>query len=449
LPEVERLSYRDLDFQYFSTLAEMQWKAGDRAAAASSLKTALLLAEGGLESLSTWPERLSWMNQHRAAYLLLTKLLFRSGQERAALQTWHKFLLLPRQDVQRTFDNRQTIEAADQGSPSFTRLTYALDNDGVMLWAEAAGALHSVYVPVHADDLKRTAQDFLQECSQPNSDLKLLRNDAQALYAWLIAPAKQWLPPAGTIMIQPDGILNILPMEALVDEGGSYLGEHYSLAIDLLGNQSRETPQPLLVRSSDHLLIVAAANAPGQVPDPQASRETQRIAEKFTDPEVLSGKAATVAALKKEIGTASIFHFAGHATIDRDGAAMVMADGVFGTKANGRPALRTLEPWSGRSPLENVKLAVLSACATATPNEALPAQSLVSELGQAGVPWVTASRWNVDSVATTSFMMSFYDALLSGHTVDRALQLAQEEVRRSRGWAHPYFWAAFGAFTGS
>lgn len=449
LPEVERLSNRDLDFQYFSTLAEMQWRAGDRAGAGSSLNTAIALAEGGLKSLSTWADRLSWMNQHRDAYLLLTELLFRSGQEQAALETWNKFLTLPRRDLQGKFDSRQRITVADQGSLSFTRLTYAMGTDGVMLWAEAPGAMHSVYVPVPADHLKRAAQDFLQECSQPNSDLKLLRNDAQELYAWLIAPAKRWLPPAGSIIIQPDGILNILPMEALVDEDGSYLGEHYSLAIDLLGNQNRVTPAPLLVRSSDHLLIVAAANAPGQVPDPQASRETQRIAEKFTAPEVLSGKAATVAALKKEIGAASIFHFAGHATIDREGAAMVMADGVFGTKATGRPALRALEPWSERPPLENVKLAVLSACATATPNEALPAQSLVSELGQAGVPWVTASRWNVDSAATTSFMTSFYDALLSGHAVDRALQLAEEEVRKSQGRAHPYFWAAFGAFVRS
>jgi CHAT domain-containing protein len=62
------------------------------------------------------------------------------------------------------------------------------------------------------------------------------------------------------------------------------------------------------------------------------------------------------------------------------------------------------------------------------------------------VPWVTASRWNVDSVATTGFMLSFYDSLLSGHTVDSALQLAARDVRASSAWTHPYYWAAFGVF---
>jgi CHAT domain-containing protein len=43
-------------------------------------------------------------------------------------------------------------------------------------------------------------------------------------------------------------------------------------------------------------------------------------------------------------------------------------------------------------------------------------------------------------------MYAFYRRLLAGDAVSRALQHAEEDVRRNPETAHPYFWAAFGAF---
>ncbi|HXB20031.1 MAG TPA: CHAT domain-containing protein [Candidatus Solibacter sp.] len=459
-PEVKRLSNRVLDFNYYNTLAEIQWKAGDREAAEQSLRKAIDLAESGLRSLTTWPERLTWMSQHRSPYLLLTELMFRSGRQQAALEIWQRF----RSAAARPSEGQNTPDELDtpvsfrrpaltSGQPLNTEqsaiLTYAFTADGVLLWVREQHGFHSVYVPVRAADLARVAENFLEECSRPDSNLAMLHTDAQSLYTWLIAPASRWLPATGSIILEPDGILNMLPVEALVDEHGAYLGTRYSVTMAL----ARELRQKMqhsspLVRSSDRALFVAAPIASGANLEPPALalREAERIAGKFLNPEVLSGSEATFAAVKKELSAARVFHFAGHATVGRDGAAIVMADGIFGIAGTRLRGRHGLDPQSERTLLRNIKLAVFSACATAKPSEALQAESLATEFLQAGVPWVTASRWNVDSVATATFMVSFYDSLLSGHTVDSALHLAAREVGSSPAWRHPYYWAAFGAF---
>jgi len=70
----------------------------------------------------------------------------------------------------------------------------------------------------------------------------------------------------------------------------------------------------------------------------------------------------------------------------------------------------------------------------------------VSEFLQAGARNVVASRWNVDSMATSDFIEIFYGAVLSGDSVADALQTAADAFRKTPGRSHPYYWAAFSAF---
>jgi hypothetical protein len=59
---------------------------------------------------------------------------------------------------------------------------------------------------------------------------------------------------------------------------------------------------------------------------------------------------------------------------------------------------------------------------------------------------VVASRWNVDSQATSRMVACFYKQLLAGASVAESLRSAGESIRETAGWSHPYYWAAFSAF---
>jgi CHAT domain-containing protein len=160
------------------------------------------------------------------------------------------------------------------------------------------------------------------------------------------------------------------------------------------------------------------------------------VAARFSHPELLFGSDASVSRVARELVRSTIFHFAGHAGSSREGATLLLADGVLRRAASAQH-------------LDHLQLAVFSACDTARPSETSGSRSLVSDFLHAGARNVVASRWNVDSLATADFMDLFYDSLLSGHTPAEALQAAANSLRQMPGRAHPYYWAAFAAFGGA
>jgi CHAT domain-containing protein/Tfp pilus assembly protein PilF len=446
LPDVERLSNRYLEFQYYNTVAELKTQLGDSAAGRQFLNTAIHIAEDGLRSLRTWHERLAWMDQHRPPYILLTQLLLRSGEQQAALDTWEHFrtataAALPGHSGTHTVRPARMIEAglaSQHPVTNTTTLTYAFAPDGLMIWVRNSQELHSVYLSVAPRDLRRAAENFIGECARPNSDMSNLRADARYLYSWLIQPVRQWLPDTEHIIIEPDGVLGVVPMEALIDPSGAYLGTRYTFTV-ASSIQADAPGEPFDFSPSDHALIVAGVRAPNGSfePPPGAMNEAIRVAEKFNQPNVLEGKDATVSSISNELRRSAVFHFAGHAGFGREGAAMLMADGPLGPSQ-----IRALNARG----LSALKLAVFSACGTARPTETSESDSLVTEFLQAGARNVVASRWNVDSVATADFMQRFYATVLSGGDIAGALQTAANAFRQSPDRAHPYYWAAFSAF---
>lgn len=91
-------------------------------------------------------------------------------------------------------------------------------------------------------------------------------------------------------------------------------------------------------------------------------------------------------------------------------------------------------------------LVVLSACQTALGKE-IKGEGLVGltrGFMYAGAPRVVASLWNVDDRATAELMKRFYGAMFTkGMRPAAALRAAQTSLRREKGWAAPYYWAAF------
>ena len=100
------------------------------------------------------------------------------------------------------------------------------------------------------------------------------------------------------------------------------------------------------------------------------------------------------------------------------------------------------------SGFSHLKLAVLSACNTANGTTGVfdDRNSLARLLVGAGILDVVASRWTVDSRATSSLMQEFYAQLLSGRGVSSSLQEASHKLRQKKEYTHPFYWASFSVF---
>jgi CHAT domain-containing protein len=93
---------------------------------------------------------------------------------------------------------------------------------------------------------------------------------------------------------------------------------------------------------------------------------------------------------------------------------------------------------------------VLSACDTAVADGGLnDPGSLVRLFLRAGVPQVIASKWSVDSAASSELMENLYARLLDGYSVEVALAQAERVLRSRKETSHPYYWAAFSEFGGA
>jgi CHAT domain-containing protein len=97
--------------------------------------------------------------------------------------------------------------------------------------------------------------------------------------------------------------------------------------------------------------------------------------------------------------------------------------------------------------LQNLQLAVLSACGTASGGTGSNGfDSVTDALLRAGVPHVVASRWAVDSTETRGFVQDFYRNALSGQTVSEAIRLTSRNMLANPRTSHPYYWSAFAAY---
>ena len=94
--------------------------------------------------------------------------------------------------------------------------------------------------------------------------------------------------------------------------------------------------------------------------------------------------------------------------------------------------------------LRKVNLVVLSACDTGLgkiTNEGV--YGLQRGFKKAGVQSLLMSLWKVDDEATQILMTNFYKHLFNGKSKQKALDLAQKELRHIKGFEDPYYWAAF------
>ncbi len=300
-------------------------------------------------------------------------------------------------------------------------VAYVLSRDGAPAWADL-GEVQAIDEAVEA--LRLALRNPKREDVRPL---------ARALDEKVMLPVRRLIGDSRWLMIAPEGMLNLIPFAALVDENNRYLVENYLFTYltsgrDLLRLQQNvasgqqppliiahpafdKAPKPAAETQSNstHLAATGGATTRGErLPNlpweelPSSLEEADEIRRLFPQAKVLKGGQATEAALRR-INNPLFLHIATHgfflgSACDTGVGEVKNGDGVHGLR-----------------------------------------RALVL----AGSESQMMSLWNVEDQATKELMTKYYLALKRGKGRSEALRLVQLEMLESRGRTHPFYWAGF------
>jgi CHAT domain-containing protein/Flp pilus assembly protein TadD len=376
----------------------------------------------------------------------------------------------------RPYDPKAVANEGAFAKPRY--IAYILRRDGDVRWADLGDRL--------AIDQAATA--FRQSLRDPGRrDVKTL---SRALDHKLLQPLRPLLGNAARLLISPDGSLNLIPFEALVDEQGRYLVQRVAVQYltagrDLLRLQVKRSNRTAPLVIADPLFGDPDASAPKLIsqsrrrsvtagrdlstlyfaPLPGTAQEAEAIRNLFPDAVVLTGREATKAALRR-VNAPSILHIATHGffldespqatpanrpagngdgpeenPLLRSGLALAGANLKHGQGGDG--VLTALE--ASTLDLWGTRIVTLSACETGLGEIKIGegVYGLRRAFLLAGAETLVMSLWPVSDRFTRQIMIAYYAGLKKGLGRGDALRQAQMAVLRNPARAHPFYWAAF------
>lgn len=331
-------------------------------------------------------------------------------------------------------------------------LEYVLSKPQSSVLAVTARAVHRYTLP-SAKNIEQDCKQYVREMAKKQRDLPL----AQAVLKKLLPTAPE-ISSARTLVIVPDGVLNVLPFAALADSDGKYLIAVKTAAnvpsgtvLNLLRAQRQAIDRiPYLgvaawTQAADtRSWIVRAVTGPERsqlVPLPESKREIESAAQLLPQPDtVLLGATATrTKFLSLPLDRYDVLHLSLHGYADMefpDRSALVFAPAP---QFNDSGFLQAREI---RQLHLNARLVTLSACKTAAgPVYGSGTASIVNAFIEAGAQSVVSTLWDVDDQSGRKLMESFYRRLANGEGRAEALRHAKLEFVNSG--EPPYYWANF------
>jgi CHAT domain-containing protein len=395
--------------------------------------------------------------------------------------------------VYRPFDPKAQDSPKAYGKPRYA--AYVVRSRGEVQWKDL-GETSPVYEEIA--EWRRALRD------PQRKDVKQL---ARALDEKIMQPIRAIVGDATHLLLSPDGELNLVPFQALVDEQGRYALERYSISYlstgrDLLrmqvARESRSAPlliaDPLFGEPEDAPVAKAgrdrgkpATSATARrsittganlatvyfAPLGSTAQEARTIKSLFPDAEVLTGLQATKAALERAEAP-RILHIATHGFFLLDPPSDAKPEtskvGVNGTRAINasakieNPLLRSGLALAGanlnKAPgndgiltaleasnldLWGTKLVTLSACDTGVGEvkNGEGVYGLRRSFFLAGTESLVMSLWPVSDYVTRELMKEYYVGLKMGLGRSEALRLAQLKMLKRKGSQHPFYWASF------
>jgi CHAT domain-containing protein/tetratricopeptide (TPR) repeat protein len=268
---------------------------------------------------------------------------------------------------------------------------------------------------------------------------------ASQLYDTLVKPLQPGLAAAkiDRLIVSPDSSLWQIPFEALQNGEGRFLTEDYEIfyvpsvtVLDRMRSVSAQRNGPFS--------LLALGDPTGDLPE--AAAEVTGIGRLYPPgrAKVLTGSAATEAALRSEAGRYSVIHIAAHGRYDDSQplySYLALAPGKTGGSTSDDGNLEAREIMDLHF---NARLVILSGCETARGSGAGEGIAGMSwSLFIAGAPATVASLWKVDSRSTAQLMTELHKGLAKGETTAKALRDAKLALLGNPAYRHPFYWAGF------
>lgn len=331
------------------------------------------------------------------------------------------------------------------------------------------------------------------------------RNDvsslSKALETQIMRPLRSHLAGIRQLIIAPDGALNFVPFEALMDEQGHYWVENLSISYVTSGRdvfrwplKSPSRSEVTIVANPDFGEIQRSATKTsteqrsvdrvgvsrlGFLPLPGTAQEGDAIAKQLRGAVLHTEKKANKSALMSVAGP-KVLHIATHGffldespenevkgtrgfTIEADPPTEEQAttlpppprispmlwSGVALSGANERGETRgdgilTAFEASGLD-LDGTKLVVLSACETGLGkmSQSDGVLGLRRAFVLAGAETTVMSLWKVDDEATRDMMIGYYRRLEAGGGRSESLREVRLAMLHNKETSHPFYWASF------
>jgi CHAT domain-containing protein/Tfp pilus assembly protein PilF len=376
------------------------------------------------------------------------------------------------------------------GAPRY--VAYLIRHQGEIQWKELGDVKF----------VDRTIDSLREALRKRKPDVK---RQARAVDLRVFQPLRPLIGDTTKILISPDGLLNLIPFAALMDERGRYLVERYSISYlasgrDLLRLQVPRESQtgPLVVAAPDfgkRIEILAERKIEGLTekvsaasifnrlffsPLPYTAEEGAAVSKLLPGATLLSKRQASKSALSG-MRSPALLHIATHGFFLKDLNLAAQAPGMRGPLAASEdperlvrqleksgssienPLLRSGLALAGANEqnqndngiltalevtglnLWGTKLVVLSACDTGVGDVKTGdgVHGLRRALMIAGAETQVLSLWPVSDVGARDFMISYYRLLQQGEGRGEALRKVQLQMLKNVHQRHPYYWANF------
>ena len=325
----------------------------------------------------------------------------------------------------------------------------------------------------NTDTIQLAIQSYYKTLTNPVAFLQNTRKSckeyssmAYELYRYILSPILKDSQNDQTtrLIILPDGPLNQIPLEALIDERGrgdfktlSYLFDRFEFQYAFSANLLYQNQQKRFVLPANtRCLALASSYLSSSIADNGLSSRTQSRSLLYTNEEVqqikryfsgefITDTNANKEKFKKEAQAFGILHLAMHGQADFQSPSYGFLQ--FSPSLELEREQELLYHYEiSQLPL-SAQLVVLSACETGRGFYAKGEGvfSLARGFMQAGVPSVVMSLWQVNDQSTSELMPLFYKALSEKKSVSTALRQAKQEFLQTASlrFQHPFYWAGF------
>jgi CHAT domain-containing protein len=394
--------------------------------------------------------------------------------------------------VYRPFNWKATGDQPDYGEPHY--VAYVIRNQEEVRWVELGAA----------KEVDALVADLRQALRDPSRDD--VRKRARAVDEKVMRPVRALVGDATRLLVSPDGELNLIPFEALVDEQNRYLVQHYAVTYltsgrDLLrmrvARESKGAPLIVADPSFDEPAadLFAGAGGVGKASSPVGkrhsvtgaraltevyfaplggtAREASTIHTFFPEAQLLTGARASESSVKAAIAP-RVLHIATHGFFLPNGdtsaaasGAQVASRGAGADAGNENPLLRSGLALAGANLRGNggdkgddgvltaleasglnlwgTKLVVLSACDTGLGEvrNGEGVYGLRRAFMLAGAESLVMSLWPASDNATRKLMTSYYQNLKQGMGRGESLRQVQLDLLKHNAQLHPFYWANF------